>query len=136
MNTKEDVTKKEDEITEKGTCGCTSESVTKKEDEITEKGTCGCTSEDVCASEDVCTEEDVVEEVDRDVINDILSIFEDPESAYPLDDVLEELEGLGYKNPGGALTLALQDDVIYVDSIEDSGMVYLAVTDTEKGGEE
>lgn len=108
MNTKEDVTKKEDEIEEKDTCGCGDESV--------------------------CTEDEtLVEEVDRDVISDILSIFEDPDSAYPLDDVIEELKGLGYKNPGGALTLALQDDVIYVDSVEDSGMVYLAVADQECG---
>jgi hypothetical protein len=109
MNTKEDAIKKEDEIEEKDSCGITDESV--------------------------CTEEEtLVEEVDRDVINDILSIFEDPDSAYPLEDVIEELKGLGYKNPGGAITLALQDDVIYVDSVEDSGMVYLAVT--QQDGEE
>lgn len=103
------------------------EDVTKKEDEITEKEINECTDENVCSDED-----NLVEEVDRDIISDILSIFDDPDSAYPLIDVIDELKALGYKNPGGAITLALQDEAIYVDSVEDSGMVYLAVTDKDE----
>lgn len=107
MNKIDDTTKKEEEI-----------------DETTEK-------EESC--ENVCAEEDtLVEELDRDIIKDIKSIFEDHDCAYPLDDVIEELKDLGYRNPGGVITLALQDDAIYVDSVEDSGMVYLAVVEKDE----
>ena len=106
MNKIEDTTKKEDEITEKA-------------DEITEKDE---------STEDVCTDEDT----DRDIIDDIKSIFEDPDCAYPLNDVIDGLKVLGYKNPGGAITLALQDEAIYVDSVEDSGMVYLAAVEKDE----
>lgn len=134
MNTEENITTKEDESTEKNTCGCTDErvsteegteeNITTREDESTEKNTCGCAGEQVCTEEGTLVEE----EEDRDVINDIIKIFEDTSCAYPLDDVIAELKELGYENPGGVITLALQDDVIYVDSVEDSGMVYLAVS--------
>jgi hypothetical protein len=95
-----------------------------EEDEIVEKEE---------PSEDICEEEDaLVEELDRDIINDIKSIFKDSDCAYPLDDVIDELEELGYKNPGGVITLALQDEAIYVDSVEDSGMVYLAIVEKDE----
>lgn len=104
----------------------TEEETTKKSDENTEENTCGCSGENVCTDGDISIEED------RDVINDIRSIFSDHDCAYSLDDVIAELEELGYENPGVVITLALQDDVIYVDSVENNGAVYLALTEQDE----
>jgi len=106
----------------------TEENVTKKKDESAKEDQCVCTEENTCG----CTEENTLVE-ESDVINDIMTIFEDPDCAYPLDDVIDELRGLGHENPGKILTLALQDDVIYVDSVEDDGMVYLALIEQDEG---
>jgi hypothetical protein len=104
----------------------TEEQTTTKKDENTEENTCGCTGVNVCTEGDVSVEED------RDVINDVRSIFDDPDCAYPLNDVIAELKELEYDNPGGVITLSLQDEVIYVDSVEDDGTVYLALTEQDE----
>lgn len=137
MNTEEIITAKTDISTIKNTnptvetcaggegCGCacaqvdTGSNVPKEEASKTEEG-------------EVDKTEDGEEEIDRDVIKDLISIFDDVSFAYPLNDVISELRELGYDNPGTVITLALQDDVIYVDSVEDSGMVYLAVVEQDE----
>jgi len=106
----------------------TEEDVTTKKNESTKESPCGCAEENTCG----CAEEGTLVE-GSDVINDIMTIFEDPDCAYPLDDVIDELRALGHENPGKILTLALQDDVIYVDSVEDDGMVYLALIEQDEG---
>ena len=72
-----------------------------------------------------------------DATNDIMGLFEDPEYAYPLEDIISELKELGYSNPGSVVLCAMQDDILYVDSIEDNGTVYVALVDhdEDKGGE-
>jgi hypothetical protein len=148
MNTEENITTETDVSTVKSvnptmeTCaggdGCectcvkvdTSNSSPKEEGEITTEGT-DKTEEGEEASK--TEEEDKCENgIDRDVIKDLISIFDDVNFAYPLNDVIAELRKLGYDNPGTVITLALQDDVIYVDSVEDSGMVYIAVIEQDE----
>lgn len=146
MNTEEIITTKTDVSTIKNTnptvetcaggegCGCAcvqveaGNNVPKEEVDKTEDGE---TTTEITTEEGEATTEEG-EEVDRDVIKDLLSIFDDVNFAYPLNDVIAELRELGYDNPGTIITLALHDDVIYVDSVEDSGMVYLAVAEQDE----
>lgn len=86
------------------------------------------TKEEENLEENTSSEEENLEE-DNDVINDIMKIFDNPEYAYPLEDVIEELEGLGHHNPGTIITCAIQDELLYVDNVEDDGTVYLALVD-------
>lgn len=87
----------------------------------------------------LCLKEDVTEggntsiEENSGVMDKLTSIFDDPECAYSLIDVMEELEEIGYENPGGIITLALQDNVLYVDSIDKDGTVYLALRSEQDG---
>lgn len=77
-------------------------------------------------------EEDTNVEKNVDVTDDIKKIFEDPEYAYPLEDIITELKELGYANPGSVVLCAIQDEILYLDSIEDSGTVFIALVDNEE----
>jgi hypothetical protein len=132
INLKKDVKKEED------MCGCIcaqkdiGENVIIKEDDsgednvVTEENTC----ERSCIQ--TCTEENMNTEKTRDVISDITKIFDDTNCAYSLKDVIDELKRLGYENPGTAILYAMQDDLLCVDSIEDDGLVYLAILEQDE----
>lgn len=62
-------------------------------------------------------------------IDEIKTIFDNSEYAYPLEDVMGEFRNLGHNNPGMIITCAIQDELLYVDSIEDNGTVYLALVE-------
>lgn len=68
-------------------------------------------------------------EISNDVKDDIMKVFENTDCAYPLEDVMAELKELDHPSPGAIIVCAIQDNLIYVDSIEDNGTVYLAVVD-------
>ena len=87
-------------------------------------------------SEDIGIETDsdmegasVVDE--NDMKYDVMKIFEDADYAYPLEDVIEELRKFGYVNPGSVILSSLQREILYIDSIEDDGTVFLAVTEED-----
>ncbi len=67
----------------------------------------------------------------EEIINDLMKIFDNSEYAYPLIDVMEELKNLGHSNPGAIITDALHDELLYTDSVEDDGTVYIALVDEE-----
>ncbi len=73
-------------------------------------------------------EKDNEEEEEEQV--DLLNTFDEVGYAYPLDDILERLKITGYTNPSSVVTDAI-DDLLYVDSLDDDGTVYFALT--EKG---
>jgi hypothetical protein len=150
VNTEEIITEKTDVSTIKNTnptmetcaggegCGCacvqvdTDNNVPKEEASKTEASKTEDGEVDKTEDGEVDKTEEGEEEIDRDVIKDLISIFDDVNFAYSLNDVIAELRELGYDNPGTIITLALQDDVIYVDSVEDSGTVYLAVVEQDE----
>ncbi len=88
------------------------------------------------------TEEDINFEKDENlrknseqglsIEDDITKVFENPEYAYPLEDVLEEFKKLGYTDVGKTVLYAMQDDLLYVDNIEDDGTVYIAVVEDDE----
>ncbi len=88
------------------------------------------------------TEEDINFEKDENmrknseqglnIEDDIAKVFENPEYAYPLEDVLEEFKKLGYTDVGKTVLYAIQDDLLYVDNIEDDGTVYIAVVEDDE----
>ena len=78
-------------------------------------------------------EDNDIIEMNSDIEDDIMGIFEKPDCAYPLEDIIEELKKLGYPNPGPIVLYAIQDELLYIDSIEDDGVVYLAIEDQEEG---
>ncbi len=82
--------------------------------------------------DNVGIEEKGSKEINVDIMNDIRSILEEPNYAYPLEDVIEELKKLGYDNPGKIVLCAIQDEFLYIDDIEDDGVVYLAIVDQDK----
>ena len=100
------------------------------ENNVCKEGNKG-TSEDVGTETNVGIEEEVGSVVvdENDVKDDIMKIFEDADYAYPLEDIIEELRKFGYVSPGSVVLGALQRDVLYIDSIEDDGIIYLAVTE-------
>jgi hypothetical protein len=77
-------------------------------------------------------QENIDPQENHDITSDIMKIFEDTEYAYPLEDVMGELKKLGYSNIGTIVTCAIQDELIYVDSIEDDGTVYIALVDQDE----
>lgn len=95
-----------------------------KEENTKEEKTCAITDETV-------TDINANIEENKDVTSDIIAIF-NPEYAYPLEDIMGELRTLGYSNPGSVVLCAIQDDILYVDSIEDDGTVYIAIVDNDE----
>jgi len=77
-------------------------------------------------------EENKCSDENTDLKKDLLKIFENREYAYPLIDVMEELNKLGYTNIGSIVTCSIQDEFLYVDSIEDGGTVYIALVDQDE----
>ena len=71
-----------------------------------------------------------------DATEDIIKIFEDPDYAYPLEDIIAELKKLEYTNPGLSVLCAIQDEILYLDSIEDNGAVYVALVDRDEEKDE
>lgn len=63
--------------------------------------------------------------------DDILKIFTDGEYAYVLEDVLKKLTEMGYVNPGIAILHAIQNEMLYIDHIENDGTVYIATVEEE-----
>lgn len=88
--------------------------------------------ENTTAEDNAKIEENSNPEENHDIVDDIKKIFENYEYAYPLEDIIEEIKNLGYKNPGMIITNAIQDDLLYVDSIEDDGIVYLALIEQDE----
>ncbi len=98
---------------------------------------------DMSINEDIKTEKNSGEELEenlgennvveqeRDIEEDILKVFEHPEYAYPMIDVIEEFKKLGYSEAGKAILYAIQDELLYLDSIDEDGTVYIAVVDDE-----
>lgn len=84
-------------------------------------------------TEEDTKEENTSSEENCDATNDIMKIFENPEYAYPLEDIMSELRELGHSNPGTIITCAIQDELLYVDNIEDDGTVYIALVDQDEG---
>ena len=62
---------------------------------------------------------------------DMLKIFTDNEYAYVLEDVLNKMTEMGYDNPGVAILQAIQDELLYIDHIENDGTVYIATVEYE-----
>ena len=79
------------------------------------------------------TEEDNDIRLDSKIEDDILGILDKPDYAYPLEDIMKELKKLGYHNPGSIVLYAIQDELLYIDNIEDDGVVYLAIGDQDEG---
>ncbi len=46
--------------------------------------------------------------------------------------MVEEFKKLGYSEPGNIITFAIQEELLYVDSIENDGTVYIATVDNEE----
>lgn len=61
--------------------------------------------------------------------NDILTIFTDNDYAYGLEDVLNKMTEMGYTNPGVAILHAIQEEILYIDNIENDGTVYIATVE-------
>ncbi len=64
--------------------------------------------------------------------DDLLTIFTDNEYAYMLEDVLSKMTEMGYTEPGIAILHAIQDEILYIDHIENDGTVYIATVEQEK----
>jgi hypothetical protein len=69
------------------------------------------------------------ERADEEEIEDLVSTFEDIDNAYPIEEIMERLKKTGYANPGQVIFDALED-MLYIDSIEDDGTIYFALTST------
>lgn len=64
--------------------------------------------------------------------DDMLKIFTDNEYAYVLEDVIKKLAEMGYSNPGTVVLHTIQDEILYIDHIEDDGTVYIATVEDEE----
>lgn len=73
-------------------------------------------------------EEDVDKDKKREEIDDLLEGFDDPDYAYPLDDIIESLKDSGHTDPGTIIVYALGENILCVDSIEDDETMYIALT--------
>ncbi len=89
-------------------------------------------TEENCNEEQDENTEYINSEENNGVKDDIMKIFENTDCAYPLEDIISELKNLGHSSPGTLIVCAIQDNLIYVDSIEDDGTVYLAVVDQDE----
>jgi len=65
---------------------------------------------------------------DLDPKRDIIDIFESPDDALPISDILEELKDK-HDDPGDIIKDAIDEELIYIDTIDKDGTVYLALTD-------
>lgn len=61
--------------------------------------------------------------------SDVEKIFSDTEYSYLLEDVIEEIKKLGYSNPGTTILKAIEDEILYIDDIENDGSVYISTVD-------
>ena len=71
------------------------------------------------------------ENIENKERNDIAEIFEAIDDAIPLVNLIAELEGLGYSEPGKIVVSAMQENILYVDTIEYTEgcvTVYVALT--------
>ena len=64
----------------------------------------------------------------RKEIDGILEAFDDPDCAYPLEDIIESLKDSGYADPGIVIVDAIGENILCVDSIENDETMYLALT--------
>lgn len=76
-------------------------------------------------------DDDRDEDKKKEEIDDILDAFDDPDYAYPLEDIIQSLEESGHADPGTVVVCAINDNILYVDSIDEDEVVYIALT--EKG---
>ncbi len=73
-------------------------------------------------------EEDEDKDEKKEEIDDLLEAFEDPDYAYPLEDITKSLRDSGYTDRGTVIIDALGENILCVDSIEDDEITYLALT--------
>lgn len=67
------------------------------------------------------------EDIDEEEREDLVNTFEDIDNAYPIEEITERLKEAGYTNPGQVIFDAMED-LLYIDSIEDDGTIYFALT--------
>lgn len=67
------------------------------------------------------------DDVDKEEREDLVNTFEDIDNAYPIEEIAERLKEAGYANPGQVIFDAMED-LLYIDSIEDDGTIYFALT--------
>lgn len=65
----------------------------------------------------------------KEEIDDLLGAFDDLDYAYPLEDIIQTLQESEYTDPGTIITDAINDKLLYVDSIDEDNTVYIALTD-------
>lgn len=60
----------------------------------------------------------------------IVGIFSDIKEAWSVKQMIDILERVhGYENPGWMIRDAIQEGLLYVDNIDNNGVVFLALTD-------
>ena len=63
----------------------------------------------------------------REKKEEIVRIFENIDFAYPLDDIIEELESNEHPDTGKIVLDAIHDCVLDISDIENDGTVYIAL---------
>ena len=64
----------------------------------------------------------------KEEIGDLLEAFDDPDYAYPLEDIMESLRDSGHTDPGTIIVDAISKNILCIDSIEDDETTYIALT--------